>query len=187
MAKAPVKTKAKAAAKPAAKVAIKKVAARLPAKAPRKVSIIASKGSLDMAYPPLILANAARMSGIETHVFFTFWGLDMINKKKMNKLNVSVVGNPAMHPWFHIPTLLGVIPGMSAAATWMMRREIAKLDFPPVGEFIELLQDAGAHLYGCKMSMDMMKLTKADLVDGAEVLGAMEFMDLSEGGQIIFV
>jgi peroxiredoxin family protein len=199
MAKAPVKSKVKAAvkapakavAKAPAKVAIKKVAARLPvkaaAKAPRKLCIIASKGSLDMAYPPLILANAARMSGIETHVFFTFWGLDMITKKKMNKLNVSVVGNPSMHPWFHIPTLLGVIPGMSAAASWMMRGEIKKLDFPPVGEFVELLVDAGAHLYGCKMSMDMMKLTKADLVDGSEVLGAMEFMDLANGAQIIFV
>jgi peroxiredoxin family protein len=191
MAKAPIKPKTKTAAKPAAKAAVKKAVTRMPikatAKAPRKLCIIASKGSLDMAYPPLILANAARMSGIETHVFFTFWGLDMINKKKMNKLNVAVVGNPSMHPWFHIPTLLGIIPGMSAAASWMMRGEIKKLDFPPVGEFVELLVDAGAHLYGCKMSMDMMKLTKDDLVDGAEVLGAMEFMDLSEGGQIILV
>jgi len=156
-------------------------------KTPHKISLIASKGSLDMAYPPLIIANAARMLGVETHIFFTFWGLDMINKKKMNKLNVSVVGNPSMHPWFHIPTLLGIIPGLSAGATWMMRREIAKLDFPPVGEFIQLLLDAGTHLWGCKMSMDMMKLTKEDLVDGAGVLGAMEFIELSEGGQIIFV
>jgi peroxiredoxin family protein len=153
----------------------------------RKLSLIASKGSLDMAYPPLILANAARMSGVEVNVFFTFWGLDIITKKKMNHLNVSVVGNPSMHPWFHIPTLLGVIPGMSAAATWMMNKEIAKLDFPPVGEFIQLIQDAGANLYGCKMSMDMMKLTEKDLVDGAKVLGAMEFIEMSEGGQIIFV
>jgi peroxiredoxin family protein len=156
-------------------------------KSVRKLSIIASKGSLDMAYPPLILANAGRMSGVEVNVFFTFWGLDMITKKKMDHLNVSVVGNPSMHPWFHIPTLLGIIPGMSAAASWMMRGEIAKLDFPPVGEFIQLIQDAGAHVYGCKMSMDMMKLTKADLVDGAEVLGAMEFIEMAEGGQIIFV
>lgn len=156
-------------------------------KEPRKLSIIASKGSLDMAYPPLILANAARMSGIEVHLFFTFWGLDIITKKKMNKLNVSVVGNPNMHPWFHIPTLVGVIPGMSALATWMMRREIAKLDFPPVGEFMEMVRDAGANIYGCKMSMDMMKLTKADLIDGAEVLGAMEFMELSDGAQTLFV
>ena len=156
-------------------------------KAPRKLCLIASKGSLDMAYPPMILANAARMSGIETHIFFTFWGLDIITKKKMNGLNVAVVGNPNMHPWVHIPTIIGVIPFMSEAATWMMNREIAKLDFPPVGEFMEMLVDAGAHVYGCKMSMDMMKLTKEDLIDGASVLGAMEFMDIAEGAQIIFV
>lgn len=154
---------------------------------PRKLAIIASKGSLDMAYPPLILANAARMAGVEVDVFFTFWGLDIITKKKMDKLNVAVVGNPSMHPWFHIPTLLGIIPGMSAAASAMMRSEIAKLDFPPVGEFVQLICDAGAHLYGCKMSMDMMKLTEKDLVCEAKVLGAMEFIEMSEGAQLLFV
>lgn len=153
----------------------------------RKLALIASKGSLDMAYPPLILANAARMSGIETHIFFTFWGLDLITRKKMNKLNVATVGNPSMHPWFHIPTLLGIIPGMSAAASWMMRKEIDKLGFPPVGEFMEMLVDSGAFVYGCKMSMDMMKLTKEDLIEGAEVLGAMEFMELSDGAQTVFI
>jgi peroxiredoxin family protein len=153
----------------------------------RKLSIIASKGSLDMAYPPLILGNAARMSGIETHIFYTFWGLDIITKKKMDKLSVATVGNPSMHPWFHIPTWLGSIPGMSAAASWMMRGEIAKLDFPPVGEFVQLLLDSGANMYGCKMSMDMMKLTTADLVDGCSVLGAMEFLDISEGAQVLFI
>lgn len=154
---------------------------------PRKLAIIASKGSLDMAYPPLILANAARMAGVEVDIFFTFWGLDIITLKKMNKLNVAVVGNPSMHPWFHIPTLLGIIPGMSAAASAMMRSEIAKLDFPPVGEFVQMVCDAGAHLYGCKMSMDMMKLTEKDLICDAKVLGAMEFIEMSEGAQILFV
>ncbi len=154
---------------------------------PRKLAIIASKGSLDMAYPPLILANAARMSGVEVDIFFTFWGLDIITKKKMDHLNVAVVGNPSMHPWFHIPTLLGIIPGMSAAASAMMRSEIAKLDFPPVGEFVQLVCDAGAHLYGCKMSMDMMKLTEKDLVCDAKVLGAMEFIEMAEGAQILFI
>lgn len=153
----------------------------------RKLALIASKGSLDMAYPPLILANAARMSGIDVDIFFTFWGLDMITKKKMDKLNVATVGNPSMHPWFHIPTWLGAIPGMSAMATWMMRKEIDKLDFPPVGEFIQLVSDAGAKIYACKMSMDMMKLTKADLFDEAEVLGAMEFMEMTEGAQLLFI
>lgn len=153
----------------------------------RKLALIGSKGSLDMAYPPLILANAARMSGIEVEMFFTFWGLDIITKKKMGKLTVATVGNPSMHPWFGIPTLLGALPGMSAAASWMMRGEIKKLGFPPVKEFVELVIDAGANVYGCEMSMDMMKLTQDDLVDGATVLGAMEFMDLTEGAQIIFV
>ena len=154
---------------------------------PRKLALIASKGSLDMAYPPMILANAARMAGIEVDIFFTFWGLDIITKKKMNKLNVATVGNPNMHPWFHIPTLIGMLPGMSALATWMMRKEIDKLDFPPVGEFMEMIADTGAGIYACKMSMDMMKLTKEDLIEGAEVLGAMEFMEMTEGAQVMFI
>lgn len=154
---------------------------------PRKLCIIASKGSLDMAYPPLILANAARMSGIEVDLFFTFWGLDIITKSKMKNLRVATVGNPSMHPWFHIPSLVGTLPGMPALASWMMRREIDKLDFPPVDEFVQTVIDSGAHVYGCKMSMDMMKLTKEDLVDGAEVLGAMEMLELADGAQVIFV
>lgn len=156
-------------------------------KKPRKLCLIASKGSLDMAYPPLILANAARMSGIEVDLFFTFWGLDIITKKKMKNLSVSTVGNPNMHPWFHIPTLVGALPGMSAMASWMMRREIDKLDFPPVDEFMQIVIDSGARVYGCKMSMDMMNLTEEDLVDGAEVLGAMEMLELAEDAQVIFV
>ncbi len=154
---------------------------------PRKLCLIASKGSLDMAYPPLILANAARMSGIETHIFFTFWGLDVITKSKMEKLQVAVVGNPNMHPSFHIPTMVGMLPGMSAMASSMMRKEIDKLDFPPVGEFLEMVSDAGAHLYACKMSVDMMGLTEKDFVDSASVLGAMEFLEIADGAQVIFI
>lgn len=158
-----------------------------PEKVNRKLCIIVSKGSLDMAYPPMILANAARMDGIDVDLFYTFWGLDCITKGKLGNLHVATVGNPNMHPWFHIPTIIGVLPGMSAMASWMMRREIAKLDFPPVEEFMQTLVDSGAHVYGCKMSMDMMRLTKADLIDGAEVLGAMEFMELSAGAQTLFI
>jgi len=153
----------------------------------RKMAFISSKGSLDMAYPPLIMANGARMMGVDVDMFFTFWGLDIITKSKKDKLHVATVGNPSMHPWFHIPTILGAIPGMTAAASWMMSKEIDKLGFPPVGEFIEMIIDAGAHVYGCKMSMDMMKLTKDDLVNGDEVLGVMEFIEMSEGAQILFI
>ncbi len=145
-----------------------------------------------MAYPPLILANAARMSGIEVDIFFTFWGLDLITLKKYKNLKLSAVGNPNLSmapymPQVYVPTWLGAIPGMKHLATWMMRREIAKLDFPPVDEFIEMVSDAGANLYGCKMSMDMMGLTADDLFPEASVLGAMEFMEMSEGAQVLFV
>ncbi len=161
-------------------------------KKPRRLSIIASKGSLDMAYPPLILANAARMSGVDVNLFFTFWGLDIITKKKMKHINIAAVGNPAFSmapyaPWFKIPTWMGAIPGMSHLATWMMNREIAKLDFPPIDEFVQMLSDAGACIYGCKMSMDMMGLSRDDLVEPAQVLGAMEFIEMSDGAQILFI
>lgn len=153
----------------------------------RKLSIICSKGSLDMAYPPMILANAARMSGVEVDLFFTFWGLDIITKNKLDHLHVATVGNPNMHPWFHVPSIVGVLPGVSMAASTMLRHEIAKLDFPPVREFLELITDSGAKVYGCKMSMDMMHLTCKDLIPQAEVLGAMEFIEMSEGAQMLFI
>jgi peroxiredoxin family protein len=152
-------------------------------KTKRKLCIIVSKGSLDMAYPPMILANAARMSGIEVDLFYTFWGLDCITSKKIDHLHMATVGNPS----FPIPTMIGGLPGMSDFATNMMKRNIEQLDFPAPREFMQTLLDSGARVYGCKMSMDMMKLTKADLIEGAEVLGAMEFMDLSDGAQLLFI
>lgn len=158
----------------------------------RKLAIVASKGSLDMAYPPLILANAARMSGIDVELFFTFWGMDIITKNKMHKVNIATVGNPAFSmapyaPWFKIPTWMGLIPGMSKLATWMMEREIAKLDFPPIPEFVEMLIDTGANMYACQMSADMMGLAEEDFLDGVEILGAMEFLEKSTDAQVMFI
>ena len=150
----------------------------------RKLAIICSKGSLDMAYPGLVLANAALMEGIDVTIFFTFWGLEMINRKTMKNLRISPVGNPSMH----MPNIVGVLPGMTAMATSMMKKEIAKLDFPPIDEFIQMIADAGGKLYGCKMSMDMMHLTADDLCDSVQgVVGAMEFMEMSDGAQVIFI
>lgn len=150
----------------------------------RKLCIICSKGTLDMAYPGLVLANAALMEGIDVTLFFTFWGLDMITKKKMDHLKVSPIGNPSMG----IPNAVGGLPGMTNFATTMMKREIAKLDFPEIKEFLEMVSDAGAELYACKMSMDMMHLSKEDLDDHVnDVVGAMEFMEMSEGAQLLFI
>lgn len=150
----------------------------------RKLAIICSKGTLDMAYPGLVLANAARMSGIEATLFFTFWGMDIITKKQVDHLKVSPVGNPAMH----MPNLVGVLPGTTGLATTMMKREIDKLDMPPVHEFLEMVHDAGAGIYACRMSVDMMHLDEEDLVEEVdEVVGAMEFLEMAEGAQIMFI
>ena len=150
----------------------------------RKVAIIVSKGTLDMAYPGLILANAARMSGIDATLFFTFWGLDVIREKKIDHLHVSTVGNPSLP----IPTLLGGLPGVEAATTAVMRRQMAGIDVPGVREMIGMIHDAGAKLYACGLAMEMFKLKKEDLVPQVdEVLSAMDFFDRTAGAQLLFI
>jgi peroxiredoxin family protein len=150
----------------------------------RKLSIIVSKGSLDMAYPGLVLANAARMLGIDADLFFTFWGMDVITKDKVDSLKVTPVGNPAMH----MPNLVGVLPGMSNLATGMMMKEIDKLDMPPIHEFLTMVHDAGCGIYACRMASDMMHLKECDLVDEVdEIIGAMDFLEKSEGAQLLFI
>jgi peroxiredoxin family protein len=149
----------------------------------KKVSIVVSKGSLEGVYPGLIMANGARMEGIDAHLFFTFFGLEAIIKKKMNKLKVATVGNPAMH----MPSILGMIPGMSAFATSMMKKEMDKIDIPPVDEFVEMIYDAGAKLWACKATVDMFHLSKDDFCEQTEdIINVGTFYEISAGGQIIF-
>jgi len=149
----------------------------------KKISIVISKGSLEAIYPGLIMANGARMMGIETNVFFTFFGMDAITKKKMNKVKVATVGNPAMG----IPTLVGAIPGMSAFATKKMSQEMDKLDIPPIPEFIEMISDAGGKIYACLATVEMFKLKEEDFCDQLDgILTVGDFYNISAGGQIIF-
>jgi peroxiredoxin family protein len=157
----------------------------------KKVSIVVSRGSLDGVYPGLIMANGARMEGMEANVFFTFFGLYAVMKKYQDKIRIATVGNAAMRvpdaKGFPLPTLLGLLPGMSAFATGMMKKEMEKLDIPPIGEFIEMISDAGGHLYACKATVDMFHLKKDDFVPQMErVLTVGDFYELAAGGQIIF-
>ena len=150
----------------------------------RKLCIICSKGTLDMTYPGLVLANSALGEGVEVDMFFTFWGLDIVTKRRMGKLKTTPVGNTAMH----MPQLLGVIPGMASLASTMMRKQIAGLGIPDVPEFLDTVVAAGARLWACKMSYDMMKLEEGDLYEGVlGVISAADFIEMSEGAQIIFV
>lgn len=153
------------------------------AKPIEKVSIIISKGSLEAVYPGLIMANGARMEGIEATLFFTFFGLEAIINKKMDKLKVATVGNPAMH----IPTMIGGLPGMSTFATKKMKDEIEKLDIPPIREFVEMIHDTGAEIYACKATVEMFHLHEEDFCDQVDgIISVGEFYEKSAGAEIIF-
>lgn len=164
-----------------------------PASTGRKMCFICSKGNLDMAYPALIMGNAALGEGIETHLFFTFWGFDIITKGRMENLKFTLAGNTAMHmnqlpATWSMPQILGGVPGMTTLATKMMRKQIAALDVPTVPEMIDQIAEMGGHMHGCKMSADMMNLTMKDLHPGVEdIISATDFIELSEGAQIIFI
>lgn len=157
----------------------------------RTLAIICSKGNLDMAYPALVLGNAALGEGVEVHLFFTFWGFDMIAKKRMHDLKFSPVGNTAMHlPMgdVRVPQALAPVPGMQAMATSMMKKQIADLGIPEVPDFLDQIVAAGGHLWACRMSADMNKFTESDLRDDVEgIISATDFIEMTEGAQLLFI
>ena len=151
-----------------------------------KMMLILSKATLDNVYACFILANGARMEGIESEIFFTFFGLESIQKSKLEHLHVATVGNPGMH----IPTMLGGLPGMEAVATKMMKSKIEKLDIPPVGEFLEILSASGTKLWACKLAMDMFDIQESDLIedlDGVLTVGDFYARAEGDGTHVIFI
>ena len=148
-----------------------------------KVSIIISKGSLDGIYPGLIMANGARAEGIEANLFFTFFGLDAIHKKRHEHIKVATVGNPGLH----LATWLGGLPGMSSVLTHVMEKQIEELDIPNIPEFVEMIADTGAGMYACKASVDLFKMEKDDFIDQVDdIITVGEFYEIAAGGHIIF-
>ena len=150
----------------------------------RKLAIICSKGGLDMAYPGLILANAALGEGVEVHLFFTFWGFDLINKATMGDLKFTMLGNTATH----MPQGLGGLPGMTAMATAKLKKSIADLGVPEVPDFLQQIVDSGGQLWACRMSADMNHLEMDDLYDGVSaIISASDFIEMTDGAQILFI
>lgn len=157
----------------------------------KKVNLICAKGAVEDVYATLVMGNGAVMEGIETNIFFTFFGLDAIVKKRMDKLHTGVIGNPALRlpGGARMPSLLGVIPGMESFTSWMMLKEMDKLDIPPVSEFMDLITAGGGKIYACKLAMDMFKFKKEDLcehVSGVLTIGEFYAHAGGEGSQIIF-
>jgi peroxiredoxin family protein len=155
----------------------------------RKLAIICSKGNLDMAYPGLILGNAALGEGVETHLFFTFWGFDMIMKSRMHHLQFSPAGNAAMHlpiGDMHLPQ--AIAPAMTGMATKMLKKQIADLGVPEVPDFLDHIVAAGGHLWACRLSADMMKIDMEDLRDDVEgIINASDFIEMTDGAQLLFI
>jgi peroxiredoxin family protein len=152
----------------------------------RKMMIILSKATLENVYAAFVLANGARMEGIEAEMFFTFFGLEAIHKEKLEHLHIATVGNPAMH----MPTLLGGLPGMEALATHMMKKEMERIDMPDVREFLEILTASGVKLWACKLAMDMFHYKKEDLyedVDGVITVGDFYKQGSGIGTHMLFI
>ena len=152
----------------------------------KKMLFILSKATIENAYAAFVMANGARMEGIEAEIFFTFFGLEAIQKKKLEHLHVATVGNPAMH----IPTMLGGLPGMEAFATKMMKKEMEKLNMPSIGKFLEILSDSGCKLWGCKLAIDMFHLKEEDLIDeldGVLTIGDFYARADQDGTHLLFI
>ena len=148
-----------------------------------KVSIVISKGSLDGIYPGLIMANGARAEGIDANLFFTFFGLDAIHKKRMEHIKIATVGNPGLH----LATMVGGLPGVSSVMTHYMERQMDNLDIPHIPEFMELIGETGAGMYACLASVDLFGLERDDFIDEVQdIITVGEFYEMAAGGEIIF-
>ena len=151
-----------------------------------RMAIVASKGSMDMAYMPMILASTAGAMEMEAAIFFTFYGLQIIHKKNNKHLKVSPIANPAMP--MPVPNIVGMLPGMTAMATMMMKSWMAKEKVPSIPDLLEMCQEAGVKIMACQMSMDVMGIKKEDLIDGVECVGAGTYLGYaSEAAITLFV
>lgn len=149
---------------------------------PRRLALVASKGTLDAAYPPLILATTAASLGWEVGIFFTFYGLDILHKKRHKRLKVPPLANPAMP--LAVPNLVGALPGMTTVATALMRRWMKRARLPDIATFLEMARESGVRLYACSTTMGVMGIARADLIPEAEIAGATAFLDFAADADV---
>jgi peroxiredoxin family protein len=149
---------------------------------PRRLALVASQGTLDRAYPPLILAATAASLGWEVGIFFTFYGLDILHKKRHKKLKVAALGNPAMP--VPVPSLVGMLPGMTAAATAMMKKWMKQANLPTVAQFLDLARESDVRLFACSTTMGVMGIKASDLIPEADIAGAAAFLDFAADADV---
>jgi peroxiredoxin family protein len=154
----------------------------MPEETSKRLAIIAAHGTLDLAYPPFILATAAAAMDMEVAIFFTFYGLEILKKGKIDKLKVAPIANPAMP--VPMPNIIGMLPGMTAMATSMMNKWMKKAKVSKLSELLDLSKELGVRLIACQMTMDVMGVKKEDLIDGLEIGGAATFLEFASHNAI---
>lgn len=160
-----------------------------PATRPKRLALVASKGTLDMVYPPLILAVTAASMGWEVGIFCTFYGLDMVHKDRIKGFKVSAIGNPAMPPPIpavpvKVPDIVGMLPGMNSVATAFMKSWMKRANIPTVEDLIGMCKEMGVRLIACATTMGVMGVRQEDLIPEAECAGAAAFLDFASGADV---
>lgn len=148
----------------------------------KRIAIVASKGTLDQAYPPMILASTAVSLGWEAGIYFTFYGLDILHSERFDRLKVSPLANPAGP--LQLPNALGAVPGATAAATKVMKKWMADARMPTIPEFIEMTQELGVRFFACATTMGVMGVEEGDLIPGADIAGAAAFLDYAADADV---
>jgi peroxiredoxin family protein len=148
----------------------------------RRIALVASKGTLDQAYPPLILATTAASMGWEAGIYFTFHGLDVIDRRRIDKLRASPVGNPSGP--IRLPTIIGALPGATLAATAMMEKWMRRAAMPSIPEFIDMARELGVRLFACSTTMGVMGVGEEDLIEGCDIAGAAAFLDYAADADV---
>ncbi|MCX6565010.1 MAG: DsrE/DsrF/DrsH-like family protein [Candidatus Aminicenantes bacterium] len=149
----------------------------MPEETSKRLAIIALHGTMDLAYPPFILATAAAALDMEVAIFFTFYGLEILKKGKIDKLKVPPIANPAMP--VPMPNILGMLPGMTSMATMMMNKWMKKAKVSKLSELLAMAKEMNVRLIACQMTMDVMGIKKEDLIDGLEFGGAATFLEFA--------
>jgi peroxiredoxin family protein len=156
----------------------------------KRLALVASKGTLDQAYPALILASTAVAMGWEAGIFFTFYGLNIVHKDRMEHLQVAPLGNPAMPPpipslpGLKVPNIVGALPGMTAMATMMMQSMMDKAKMPSIKELLEVCIDGDVQLFACATTMGVMNIEQSDLIPAAKCAGATTFLSYAADADV---
>lgn len=144
----------------------------------KKMAVIASKGTLDMAYPPFILATTAAALGWEVQIFFTFYGLQLL-RKSLKRIKISPLANPAMPMPVPMPVLVSSLPGMQSMATSMMKQKIKKHGVASLEDLRTMCLEADVRMIACQMTIDLFEFKKSEFIEGIDYGGAASFLEFA--------